>query len=189
MKTGKEIRGKEITEKEIQEIERLTGGKIGTHTFGPNNEHVLENSFLSQSGTYIGSIEEARWYVKNKLMVDEMYPHGVAGVIQEDTYGTENPVIEGMFGYTHRGGNMFRIGDRLFDEKYTPKKEDYTEEEWESFERDFKTTYDEADELEKNWMDNDGISYVMPFKLRGSKLIETMEEAFLAAKNMSNYLS
>ena len=69
--------GKEITEKEIQEIERLTGGKIGTHTFGPNNEHVLENSFLSQSGTYIGSIEEARWYVKNKLMVDEMYPHGL----------------------------------------------------------------------------------------------------------------
>ena len=38
---------KEITQEEIQEIERLTGGKIGTHTFGPNNEHTLENSFLS----------------------------------------------------------------------------------------------------------------------------------------------
>ena len=34
-----------------------------------------------------------------------------------------------------------------------------------------------------------GISYVMPFKLRGSKLIETMDDAFEAAKNMSNYLS
>jgi hypothetical protein len=38
-------------------------------------------------------------------------------------------------------------------------------------------------------MDADGISYVIPFKLRGSKIIETMEEAFDAAKNMSNYLN
>jgi hypothetical protein len=58
-------KGKEITKEEIQEIERLTGGKIGTHTFGPNNEHTLENSFLSPDGTYIGSMDEARWYVKN----------------------------------------------------------------------------------------------------------------------------
>ena len=189
MKVEKEIIGKEITEKEIQEIERLTGGKIGTHTFGPNNENVLENSFLSQDGTYIGSIEEARWYVKNKLMVDEMYPHGVAGVIQEDTYGTETPIIEGMFGYTHRGGQLFKIGDRLFDEKYTPKKEDYTEEEWGSFESDFKRTYEESDELEKKWIEEDGISYVIPFKKRGARIIETMEDAFQAAKNMSKYLS
>ena len=104
----------EITQEEIQEIERLTGGKIGTHTFGPNNEHTLENSFLSPDGTYIGSMDEARWYVKNQMMVDEDYPHGVAGVITPETYGTENPVIEGMYGYTHRGGNMFKIGDRLF---------------------------------------------------------------------------
>ena len=26
----------QITQEEIQEIERLTGGKIGTHTFGQN---------------------------------------------------------------------------------------------------------------------------------------------------------
>jgi hypothetical protein len=38
-------------------------------------------------------------------------------------------------------------------------------------------------------MDNDGISYVMPFKKRGSRIIETMEDAFQAAKNMSKYLS
>ena len=37
----------QITQEEIQEIERLTGGKIGTHTFGQNNEHTLENAFLS----------------------------------------------------------------------------------------------------------------------------------------------
>jgi hypothetical protein len=29
----------------------------------------------------------------------------------------------------------------------------------------------------------------MPFKFRGSKVIESMEEAFIAAKNISNNLS
>jgi len=184
----KEI-GKEITKEEIQEIERLTGGKIGTHTFGPNNEHVLENSFLSPDGTLIGRIDDARWYVKNKLMVDEDYPHGVAAVITPETYGTENPVIEGMYGYTHRGGNMFRIGDRLFDEKYKPVKEDYDEEQWSKWEKQFNESYEKGDELDKKWMEDSGISYVIPFKLRGPKIIETMGEAFEAAKNMSNYLS
>jgi len=41
----------------------------------------------------------------------------------------------------------------------------------------------------KKWMGEDGVSYVIPFKLRGSKIIETMGEAFEAAKNMSKYLS
>jgi hypothetical protein len=189
MKVEKEIIGKEITEKEIQEIERLTGGKIGTHTFGPNDEHKLENSFLSPNGDYIGDFNLGKWYIKNKLMVDEMYPHGVAAVIQEDTYGTENPIIEGMFGYTHRGGQLFKIGDRLFDEGHEPKKEDYTKDEWEIFESDFKRTYEESDELEKKWIEEDGISYVIPFKKRGVRIIETMEDAFQAAKNMSKYLS
>ena len=185
----KETIGKEITQDEIQEIERLTGGKIGTHTFGPNNEHTLENSFLSPDGIYIGSMDEARWYVKNQMMVDEDYPHGVAAVITPETYGTDNPVIEGMYGYTHRGGTMFKIGDRLFDEKYKPVKEDYEEEQWNEWEKRFNELYEGEDELGKRWMDADGISYVIPFKLRGPKLIETMEDAFTAAKNMSNYLS
>lgn len=180
---------KEITQEEIQEIERLTGGKIGKHTFGPNNEHTLENSFLSPDGTYIGSIDEARWYVKNQMMVDEEYPRGVAAVITAETYGTEKPVIEGMYGYTHRGGNMFKIGDRLFDEHYNPVKEDYDEEQWNEWETRFKELYEEGDELDKSWMDDSGVSYVIPFKLRGPKLIETMEEAFIAARNMSKYLN
>lgn len=185
----KKTNSKEITTEEIQEIERLTGGKIGTHKFGPNNEHTLENSFLSLDGTYIGSIDEARWYVKNQMIVDEDYPHGVAAVIVPETYGTDKPIIEGMYGYSHRGGQMFKIGDRLFDEKYTPKEEDYDSKQWGEWKAKFQETYDAGDELDKKWMDSDGISYVIPFKLRGPKLIETMEEAFTAAKNISNYLS
>ena len=178
-----------ISEDEIKEIERLTGGKIVTHSFGPDNEYTLENSLLSPNGTYVGGIDDARWYVKNKMMIDEQYPHGVAAAITEETYGTDNPVIVGMYGYTHRGGQLFKIGDRLFDGKYKPRKDDYTEDEWTQYENRFKELYEEEDELGKKWMDADGISYVIPFKLRGSKLIETMEEAFIAAKNMSNYLS
>jgi hypothetical protein len=178
-----------ITKEEIQEIERLTGGKIGSHTFAPNNEHTLEDSFLSPNGTYIGSFDAARWYVKNQMMVDEEHPHGVAAVITTETYGTDNLTIEGMYGYTHRGGNIFKIGDRLFDEKYNPVKEDYEEGQWNEWETKFKELYESEDELGKKWMDGDGISYVIPFRLRGSKIIETMEDAFIAAKNMSNYLS
>ena len=84
---------------------------------------------------------------------------------------------------------MFKIGDRLFDEKYKPIKEDYPEEEWSKYEISFKNLYESEDELGRKWMDEDGISYVIPFKLRGSKIIETMEEAFESAKNISNYLS
>jgi hypothetical protein len=179
---------KEISEKEIQEIERLTGGKIGTHTFGPHDD-VLENSFLSPSGMYIGNLDSAKWYVKNKMMVNEEYPHGVATVITEETYGTETPEIKGMYGYTHRGGNLFKIGDRLFDEGYKPKKEDYDPKEWIEWENNFKSSYDRGDDLDRRYMEASGISYVIPFKLRGKKIIENMEEAFEAAKNMSNYLS
>lgn len=179
----------EITQEEIQEIERLTGGKIGTHTFGQNNEHTLENAFLSLDGTYVGDIELARWYVKNNMMVDENHPHGVSAIITPETYGTENPVIDSMYGFTHRGGNKFKIGDRLFDGDYKAVKEDYSEEVWNKYETEFNELYDSENESGKKWMDADGISYVIPFRQRGSKVIETMEEAYQAAVNMSNYLS
>lgn len=174
---------------ENKEIERLTGGKIGTHTFGKDNKHTLENSFLAPDGTYIGDYDTAKWYVDNTMMVDEEYPHGVAAVIVEETYGTDKPEILGMYGYTHRGGCLFRIGDKLFDHKYKPVKEDYEEELWDTWETRFKELYDEEDELGKKWMDEDGISYVIPYNMRGPKVIETMREAFEAARNMSKYLS
>ena len=185
----KTTQNKEITKEEIQEIERLTGGMIGEHTFGPNNESTLTNSFLSKKGDYVGGIDEARWYVKNNLMIDEQYPHGVAAVITPETYGTDNPVIEGMYGYTHRGGQLFKIGDRLFDREYKPTKDDFPEDEWNKYQEQFNKLYEESDDISRDWMKRDGISYILPFKLRGSKIIENMEDAFEAAKNISNYLS
>lgn len=179
----------EITKERIQEIERLTGGKIGTHTFGPDGENVLENCFLSPNGEFIGGFDLAEWYANNDLMVDEEYPHGVAALITKESYGTDSPQIEGMYGYTHRGGQLFRIGDRLFDEEYEAIKEDYSPEEWKEYEEKFSELYSQEDELGKKWMDESGISYVIPFKLRGPKVIETMREAFEAAQNLSKSLS
>ena len=181
--------GNEITQEEILEIERLTGGKIGTYIFGSSHENRKENSFLSLDGKYIGDLELGRWYVKNNMMVNENHPYGVSVIITPETYGTDNPVIVGMYGFTHKGRNMFTIGDRLFDGDYKPIKENYSDDEWLKFETEFNVLYESQDEFGKKFMDDDGISYVIPFKLRGPKLIETMEEAFIAAKNMSNYLS
>jgi hypothetical protein len=83
----------------------------------------------------------------------------------------------------------FKIGDRLFDASYKPKEEDYEEWEWAGWKLKFEESYAKGDELDKRWMDNSGIGYVIPFKKRGKKLIENMEECLQAAINMSKDLS
>jgi hypothetical protein len=102
----------------------------------------------------------------------------------------ENDNVVGYYGYTHRGGQTFKIGDRLFQEHYKPQKADYTEKEWAEFEKKFQKSLANAeDDLDRKWIEKDGISHVIPFRLRGPKLIETWEEARQAAINMSKYLS
>ena len=189
----------------IESINRWTWGKIGTHQA---KEFTMSNSFLAQDGTYIGDVKEGWRYYMNNLIVCREYPHGVA--IKLKTYApdnkvknsikdpyenyvteqTENDNVVGYYGYTHRGGQTFKIGDRLFQENYKPQKEDYTEKEWVEFEKKFQKSIDNAeDDSHRNWMEEDGISYVVPFRLRGPKAIETWEEARQAAINMSKYLS
>ena len=190
-------------------IEKYTGGKIGKHewwtvrgtdsnfnsTTKPSHEEdilyhgVLENSFLTKRGEYIGDIETAWWYYKNQMMVCEEYPHGVAKLIIKETYKTELPLTEGYYGYTHRGGSSFKIGDRLFQEDYVPKEEDYPLWQWMGYEMDFERAYERGDELDKKWMDESGIGYVIPFRLRGPKEIEDLSECREAAINMSKHLS
>jgi len=73
---GKKNIGEKISQEEIQEIERLTGGKIGTHTFGPNNEHTLENSFLSLNSISKSSIgTPAARIIESAPKV--LFPHNV----------------------------------------------------------------------------------------------------------------
>ena len=47
----------------------------------------------------------------------------------------------------------------------------------------------EYDDLDKKWLIESGISYVMPYTKRGKKVIENFEECLQAAINMSKDLS
>ena len=206
-----EIKTKGPTFEEIAVLEKATGGKVAKYEWWtvrgvdgnldsnfdsytkPSNEEdilyhgVLENSFLSQGGEYIGDFKQAEWYYEQKLKVYEPYPHGVAIALDE------NGNIEGYVGYTHRGAGIFRVGDRLFDEMYEPKEEDYTPEQWHTYVNRYNDALTEADRDNDDWWANDiktdGIKRFISFKMRGSKIIETLEEASQAAINLSKYLS
>jgi len=203
----KNLDGWVVNSRATKLITKYTGGKIGDHTFGNNNEHTLENSFLANDGTYIGDIERAWWYYNNKFYVCKEYPHGVAIKLKTyspviklrnyiaDNYDNfiteqiENDNVEGYYGYTHRGGSLFKIGDRIFDENYKPLRSDYTQEEWDKFYYQYQNSLKKADPFDKKWMEDDGISYVIPFNKRGKKVIENWKEAREAAIAMSKYLS
>jgi hypothetical protein len=168
-------------------IDKYTGGMINNYAFGntiqEKREQQLPNSFLTKNGNYVGDIDRGWWYYKNNMKVCEKYPHGVAEVYND------NGDLIGFHGYTHRGGQTFKMGDRLFDTSYKPKKEDYEEWEWIGWEYKYLELYGKSDELDKKWMRESGISYVIPYKKRGKKLIENWEEALQAAINMSKDLS
>jgi hypothetical protein len=199
-----------INPKKVELINRWTWGKIGTHQVGEDQseEFTLSNSFLAKDGSYIGDVKEGWRYYTNNMIVCREYPHGVAIVLNtyapdnklknsiKDPYENyvteqiENDNVAGYYGYTHRGGQTFKIGDRFFQEDYEPVSEDYSKEEWKKFEIKFQKSLANAeDDLERKWMKESGISYVIPFKMRGPKVIETWEEAREAAINMSKYLS
>jgi len=181
-------------------ITKFTGGKVGSHTFH-NGEHTLYNSFLSNSGNYIGDIETGWWYYQNNLVVCDDYPSGVAIKLKDNNSFKKNDLtyhfldlsfeddVVGYYGYSHRGGALFKIGDRIFDNYYLPVSSDYTQEEWDKYYKEYQDSLKGADEFNKDWMTVDGIASVIPFNRRGKKVIETWDEAMEAAINVSKYLS
>jgi hypothetical protein len=181
-----------IDPKKIELIEKYTGGVIGTHKWGDNDEYVLENSFLTKDGQYIGDIKTAWWYFQNGMTVCEDYPHGVSIVWNtaksDKTLVSGQDGIKGYYGYTHRGGSLFKIGDRLFEEDYTPVVGDYDKKEFDKYYKKFKKGLSNADDFGKKWIYDDGIKSVMPFNLRGKEVIKNWEQAKQAATNMSKYL-
>lgn len=195
--------GWEIDLEKSELIEKFTGGKLGfyewwtikkedgaiveTNSAPQNSETIifhgsLPNTFMTLSGKFIGDVRRAWWYYTNLLKVCEDYPHGVA-----EKY--DNGKLIGYYGYTHRGGQLFKIGNRLFDENYVPKEEDYLEWEWIGWEDDLNRAYENADDLTKEWIDASGMAYVIPYAMRGSKIIEELDDAKRAAINFSKYLS
>ena len=180
-------------------ITKFTGGKVGSHTFH-NGEHTLYNSFLTNDGQYIGNIETGWWYYENNLVVCEDYPHGVAIKLKENNYFRKHEItyhdsllesneILGYYGYSHRGGALFTIGDRVFDNYYLPTRNDYTQEEWNGYYEKYQDGLNKADKFDKDWMTVDGIASVIPFNRRGKKVMRTWQEAKEAAVSLSKYLS
>lgn len=182
-----------IDPKKIELIEKYTGGVIGIHKFGNDDEYVLENSFLTEDGQYIGDINTAWWYFQNGMTVCEDYPHGVAVVWNtskfDKTLVSGQDGIKGYYGYTHRGGSTFKIGDRLFEEDYDPVVEDYDRKEFEKYWKKYVKQHSKADDVDRKWIYGDGIKAVMPFNQRGKEVIKNWEQAKEAAINVSKYLS
>jgi hypothetical protein len=184
----------------IDKINNYTGGKIGNHYFdnGRGGKHCLVG-FLDMDGNYLGDVSTGWWYYKNKMIVNKYYPHGTAirlkdfyhdGRINSNDYISDEMVldfeIEGIYGFSHRGGTLFRIGDKIFDANWRP-----SEEELKSM--DYKKMIESFDELNEGF-DNSGYSIKdkivesMPFTKRGGETIKNWDDAKLAAKNLSKYL-
>ena len=91
------------------------------------------------------------------------------------------------YGYSHRGVIGFGIGDYLFDENNENESMYY-----ENLRYRLKFLWSLITHIKSpvdfQWAVESGIKYIIPFKKRGSKIIETQEEALLAAKHMADYL-
>ena len=91
------------------------------------------------------------------------------------------------YGYSHRGVIGFGIGDNLFDEKNEDSSIYYK-----SLKYRLKFLWSLITHIKSpidfQWAVESGIKYIVPFRGRGTKIIETPEEALLAAKHMADYL-
>jgi hypothetical protein len=192
------------------EVVSKKSGKQKTLTKSPNPDIYeirfhgeLSNSFMSKDGSYFGDIETGWWYYKNQFRVSEKYPKGVAIQYTKDGYENqylyhlgghklpENQIV-GYHGYSHRGGQTFKLGDRIFDETYEPNEEDYEPWEWagwiQEYDKALIDAYKRKDTFDIKDIQIDGVSRYIPFAKRGKQIIKTWEDAELAAYNLSNYL-
>lgn len=187
----------EVTKFKTDRINKYTGGKIDRmRGFGKSKLKTPTHNppqFQTKGGISIGDYARGWWYFKNNMKVYDKYPNGVAIVVKDMKKDPEGKNIKSVVGYTHRGATPFKIGDRLFDERYKPKKGDYTSKQWAKWEKEMEATIKRN--VKEGWYDNVAqarkstrISDVIPYKLRGKKKIETWDEAIKAAKNMSDYL-
>ncbi len=197
----------EVTEFKTKRINQFTGGEIDDYIL-PNypvsklDDGILQDAFVSKSGQYIGDYNRGWNYFKNNMVVCREYANGVAIVLNLPANKIENfdaknintKHIKGYRGYTHRGGQIFTIGDKLFDEKYKPKESDFSKKEWKSFMVSREKSIKEG--LKDGWyktkaegLKESPISDFIPFVKRGSKIIKNWNDAKKAAINMSQYLS
>jgi len=123
------------------------------------------------------SIYEVFMCYRNKMLIDS---HGTAKIF-DDT----NKHIR-YYGYSHRGGQKFVVGDYLFDNNWEITVEEAENSLYEEYFKQF------IKAKKKKCNKDDDYCTIMsfiPFRLRGSKKITSLEEAKQSALNMSDYLS
>ena len=92
------------------------------------------------------------------------------------------------YGYSHRGGAFFGIGDMLFDGNKEKETLYYRNKSFRiSFIKHLIKYINNPFDFEDLVIN--GIKSIVPFKCRGSKIIEDMQEAYIAASNFAKYLS
>jgi len=154
---------------------------------------LLTNSFLTKTGEYIGSIDEGWWFLQNGMTVCEDFPRGVA--LKWRTTRSDKTVMSGTdgllgyYGYSHRGGSLFKIGDRVFDPKYRPKPADFRRADWTQWENAWTNRVKSADSFDLRWLEKEGIASVIPFNQRGAQQIMNWAQAKEAAIRLSKHLS
>ena len=172
----------------VELINRHTGGRIATYKIKDYTEPdggLLPNSFVTLNGDYIGDIRVGWWYYLNNMAVCVDQPLGVAEIWGD----TE---IIGYYGYSHRGGCAFKIGDRLFKADYKPMAKHYEPWQWAGWEQEYEQDLANAEKDEDTWwaedIKQDGIGRYIPFNMEGKHEIKTLKQAKEAAFNLSNYL-
>ena len=150
------------------------GKNIVTNIFGLFKEDDL--NVITDVGTY---------YILNcRFLLDESMKYK-----NTNTYGVVySDKTKKYYGFTHRGVEGFGIGDMLFD-----INNENTSIYYNSIKYRIKYLYTLIRAItckyRFKYLIEDGIKDVIPFNKRGSKIIETKEEAKQAAINFMKYIS
>lgn len=159
-----------------REITNLTdyGKNIITNIFGSFKENDL--CISTDVGVY--DILTCRFLLDESMKYKNTNTYGVVYSNKTKKY----------YGFTHRGIEGFGIGDMLFD-----INNENTSIYYNSFKYRLKYLYrlfiNLKDRFTFKYLIEDGIKDVIPFNKRGSKIIETKEEAKQAAINFMKYIS
>ena len=157
-------------------ISNLTnyGKNIATNVFGLFKEDDL--CILTDVGAY--NILTCRFLLDESMKYKNTNTYGVVYSDKTKKY----------YGFTHRGVEAFGIGDMLFD-----INNENTSIYYNSIKYRIKYLYSLIRAItckfRFKYLIEDGIKDVIPFNKRGSKIIETKEEAKQAAINFMKYIS
>ena len=145
--------------------------KTRLYDFDSNTSEIIEFDprkgspiFLDKSGAGVNLDDQFMCYKNNMKMVE----HGLAGVYSKEK-------LVGYYGFSHRGGQTYKVGDIIFDENWQMSE----------FHKDFKKYKKKLNKAKYCTRLED----VVPYKERGSIVIETLEQAKEAAKGISDHLS